>query len=161
MFSSGVFFLSYIARLQWFGLFNKPEVGFSICLTHETGAFMKKKTTTMRGICLNDVTYKAVERAAKERDYASPSAFMRAAIEKELRGGEAVFDESGTAHQCVSGEVLEAGAAGELPEQDDDTRRTAVARGKLRYSRFLKSVRANMVGDAHAALSKLVNRAEE
>jgi hypothetical protein len=48
-----------------------------------------------------------------------------------------------------------------LPETDEDTRKTAVARGKLRYARFLKSVGANMVGDAHAALSELVNRVPE
>jgi hypothetical protein len=45
-----------------------------------------------------------------------------------------------------------------LPDADEDTRKAAVARGKLRYSRFLKSVGANMVGDAQAALSELVNR---
>ena len=48
-----------------------------------------------------------------------------------------------------------------LPDIDEDTRKAAVARGKLRYSRFLKRVGANMVGDAQAALSELVNRAPE
>ena len=48
-----------------------------------------------------------------------------------------------------------------LPDTDEDTRATAAARGKLRYSKFLKSVGANMVGDAHAALSELVNRVPE
>jgi hypothetical protein len=48
-----------------------------------------------------------------------------------------------------------------LPDTDEDTRKAAAARGKLRYSRFLKSVGANMVGDAQAALSELVNRAPE
>jgi len=48
-----------------------------------------------------------------------------------------------------------------LPDTDEDTRKAAMARGKLRYSRFLKSVGANIVGDAQAALSELVNRAPE
>lgn len=48
-----------------------------------------------------------------------------------------------------------------LPDTDEDTRQAAAARGKLRYSRFLKSVGANMVGDAQEALSELVNRAPE
>jgi hypothetical protein len=142
---------------------------------------MKKKTTTMRGIRLSDLTYKAVERATKERDYASPSAFMRAAIEKELRGGEAVLDESerriSASLEKYSKQVLRVTTGQQalfaymdalakvilstLPEQDEDTRRAAVARGKLRYSRFLKSVGANMAGDAQAALNELVNRAEE
>ncbi len=48
-----------------------------------------------------------------------------------------------------------------LPDTDEDTRKAAAVRGRLRYSRFLKSVGANMVGDAQAALSELVNRAPE
>jgi len=49
---------------------------------------MKKKTTKMRGMRLSEATYKAVVQAAKIRSYDSPSAFMRAAIEKEfVRGG--------------------------------------------------------------------------
>ncbi|HTB13606.1 MAG TPA: hypothetical protein VK752_18640 [Bryobacteraceae bacterium] len=48
-----------------------------------------------------------------------------------------------------------------LPDTDEDARKAAVSRGKLRYSRFLKSVGANMVGDAQAALSELVSHAPE
>ena len=47
---------------------------------------MKKNTARMRGMRLSDATYKAVVQAAKVRSYDSPSAFMRAAVEKELRG---------------------------------------------------------------------------
>jgi len=106
---------------------------------------------------------------------------MRAAIEKELRGGDVVLDESerriSASLEKYSKQVLRVSTGQQalfayvdalakvivstLPEQDDDTRRAAVARGKLRYSRFLKSVGANMAGDAQAALSELVNRAEE
>ena len=70
------------------------------------------------------------------RDYASPSAFMRVAVERELRGVDATLDESASQH------------------------RTAGV-GKFRYSRFLKTVGANMVGDVHAALSELANRIPE
>ena len=55
---------------------------------------MKKKTTKMRGMRLSEATYKAVVQAAKARDFASPSAFMRAAVEKELRGADATLSES-------------------------------------------------------------------
>lgn len=48
----------------------------------------------MRGMRLSDATYKAVVQAAKVRSYDSPSAFMRAAVEKELRGVDATLDES-------------------------------------------------------------------
>ncbi len=43
---------------------------------------------------LSEATYKAVVQAAKARDYASPSAFMRAAVEKELRGADSTIGES-------------------------------------------------------------------
>jgi hypothetical protein len=43
---------------------------------------MKKETTQKRGMRLSETTCKAVVQAAKARNYASPSAFMRAAIEK-------------------------------------------------------------------------------
>ena len=55
---------------------------------------MKKNTARMRGMRLSDATYKAVVQAAKVRSFDSPSAFMRAAIEKELRGVDATLDES-------------------------------------------------------------------
>ncbi len=55
---------------------------------------MKKTSTKMRGMRLSEVTYKAVVQAAKARDHASPSAFMRAAVEKELRGADSTIRES-------------------------------------------------------------------
>jgi hypothetical protein len=142
---------------------------------------MKKKTTKMRGMRLSEATYKAVVQAAKARDYASPSAFMRAAVEKELRGANATLDESeqritasleryskqvrrvSTGQQALFAYVdaLAKVILSTLPDSDEDTRKAAAARGKLRYSRFLKSVGANMVGAAQAALSELVNRAPE
>ena len=142
---------------------------------------MKKTTTRMRGMRLSDATYKAVVQAAKIRSCDSPSAFMRAAIEKELRGADATLDESeqritasleryskqvrrvSTGQQAPFAYVdaLAKVILSTLPDTDEDTRKAAVAKGKLRYSRFLKSVGANMVGDAQAALSELVNRAPE
>ncbi len=142
---------------------------------------MKKNTTKMRGMRLSEVTYKAVVQAAKARDYASPSAFMRTAVEKELRGADSTIGESeqrisaslekyskqvrrvSTGQQALFAyvDVLAKVILSTLPDTDEDTRKAAAARGKLRYSRFLKSVGANMVGDAQAALSELVSRAPE
>lgn len=142
---------------------------------------MKKKATKMRGMRLSEATYKAVVQAAKVRSFDSPSAFMRAAVEKELRGVDATLDESeqritasleryskqvrrvSTGQQALFAYVdaLAKVILSTLPDTDEDTRQAAAARGKLRYSRFLKSVGANMVGDAHAALSELVDRVPE
>jgi hypothetical protein len=141
----------------------------------------KKKHTTMRGMRLDEGTYKAVLQAAKTRQFASPSAFMRPAIEKELRGADSILGES---EQRISAslernsrdiqrvsigqqalfayvDALAKVILSSLPETDEDGRKSAVARGKLRYSRFLKSVGANMAGDAGEALLELVNRAQE
>jgi hypothetical protein len=142
---------------------------------------MQKKAARMRGMRLSDATYRAVVQAAKARDYASPSAFMRAAVEKELRGIDATLDESekrivasleryskqvrqvATGQQALFAymDALAKIMLSTMPDADEDTRKSAVARGKLRYARFLKSVGANMVGDAQAALLELVNRAPE
>ncbi len=142
---------------------------------------MRKNATRITGIRFNEATYKAVVQAAKTRDYASPSAFMRAAVEKELRGAEATLDESeqrisaslekyskqvrriSTGQQALFAymDALAKVILSTLPGTDEDTRKADVARGKLRYSRFLKSVGANMAGDAQAALMELVNRAQE
>jgi len=142
---------------------------------------MKKNITKMRGMRLREATYKAVVQVAKARDYASPGAFMRAAVEKELRGADSTIGESeqrisaslqkyskqvrrvSTGQQALFAYVdaLAKVILSTLPDTDEDTRNAAVSRGKLRYSRFLKSVGANMVGDAQAALSELVSRAPE
>ena len=141
---------------------------------------MKKKTTIV-GIRMTEANYKAVVQAAKTRQYASPSAFIRAALEKELRGADASLTESeerisaslerhakqvqrmNTGQQALFAYVdaLAKVILSTLPEADEDTRKAGVNRGKLRYSRFLKSVGANMAGDASAALSELVQRAQE
>jgi hypothetical protein len=142
---------------------------------------MKKKATRIAGVRFSETTYKAVVQAAKSRDYASPSAFIRAAVEKELRGVDAMLDESekrisasleryskqvqrvSTGQQALFAYVdaLAKVILSTLPDTDEDTRKASVARGKLRYSRFLNSVGANMVGDAQAALSELVSSAPE
>jgi hypothetical protein len=142
---------------------------------------MKKKATKMRGMRLSEATYKAVVLAAKVRSYDSPSAFMRAAIEKELRGADATLDDSerriiaslekyskqirrvsiGQQALFAYMDALAKVILSTMPDTDEDARQGAVARGKLRYSRFIKSVGANMAGDAQAAFMELLSRATE
>jgi hypothetical protein len=106
---------------------------------------------------------------------------MRAAVEKELRGADSTLDESEqrirASLETYSKQVRRVNVGQQalfaymdalakvilttLPDTDDDTRKASVGRGKLRYSRFLKSVGANMAGDAQAALLELVNHATE
>jgi hypothetical protein len=91
--------------------------------------------------------------AAKVRSYDSSSAFMRAAIEKELRGADATLNDSeqgiiapleryskqvrrvSTGQQALFAymDVLAKVILSTLPDTDEDTRQAAAARGKLRY----------------------------
>ena len=48
-----------------------------------------------------------------------------------------------------------------VPEPPRDIHDQAVARGKLRYDRFLKSVGMCMVGDSQAAMAELLGRGQE
>ena len=88
--------------------------------------------------------------AAKARDYASPSAFMRAAVEKELRGADATLGESeqriGASLEKYSKQVRRVSTGQQalfayvdalakvilstLPDTDEDTRKAAVAQRK-------------------------------
>jgi hypothetical protein len=48
-----------------------------------------------------------------------------------------------------------------VPEPPKEVYDQAVARGKLRYDRFLKSVGMGMVGDSAAAMKDLMDRGED
>jgi hypothetical protein len=48
-----------------------------------------------------------------------------------------------------------------VPEPPRDAYDQAVARGKARYDRFLKSVGAGMLGDSQAAMEVLLNRGQD
>jgi len=48
-----------------------------------------------------------------------------------------------------------------VSEPPRDAYDQAVARGKARYDRFLRSVGAGMAGDSQAAMTELLERGEE
>jgi hypothetical protein len=48
-----------------------------------------------------------------------------------------------------------------IAEPPSDVHDQAVAQGKFRYDRFLKSVGAAIAGDSKAAMVELLNRAEQ
>ena len=48
-----------------------------------------------------------------------------------------------------------------VPESPRDVHDQAVARGKARYDKFLKSVGTAMVGDSQAAMAELLGRGHE
>jgi hypothetical protein len=122
-----------------------------------------------------------IQRATNDGGFASPTAFMRAAIERELAGRESGVDaaEERIASSLdrlareIRGVKLGQQAlfafvdslvktlltcVAEPPREAHDQ---AVARGKIRYDRFLKSVGAGMAGDSQAAMAELSKRGEE
>lgn len=137
--------------------------------------------TKCRGIRLDESLIGRVERAAKDGGFSNPSAFIRAAIQRELAGRESEVEE---AEERIAGSLDRLGreirsvklaqqalfafvdslvktlltCIAEPPTEAHDQ---AVAQGKFRYGRFLKSVGASMAGDSKAAMAELLNRADQ
>ena len=142
---------------------------------------MKTKTkskTVARGLRIDSLMIERIERAARDGGFSSTTAFIRAAIDRELAGRESGMD---TAEERIAASLERVGREMRsfklaqqalfafvdslvktlltcLPEPPRDAYDQAVARGKFRYDRFLKSVGAGMSGDSHAAMAELVKR---
>lgn len=122
-----------------------------------------------------------LERATKEGGFANPSAFIRAAIQRELAGRESGVD---AAEERIAASLdrlareIRGVKLGQqalfafvdslvktlltcMAEPPRNAYDQAVARGRVRYDRFLKSVGAGMAGDSQAAMTELVKRGEE
>jgi hypothetical protein len=120
-----------------------------------------KGKTVCRGLRIDQLLIGRIERAAEDGGFASPTAFMRAAIERELAGRESGVDAS-EARIAASLDRLAREIRGVklgqqalfafvdslvktlltcIPEPSRDTYDQAVARGKFRYDRFLKQRR--------------------
>lgn len=141
-----------------------------------------RQHTKMRGFRMSDASYASVAKAAKQRGYSSPSAFMRAAVEASSADDRgAALDE---AEQRIAASLdrvaREIGGVKKgqqalfafvdalvktiltcVPEPSSTVYNQAVARAKSRYDRFLKSVGSGLAGDSRAAMAELINRDEE
>ena len=122
-----------------------------------------------------------IERATTDGGFANPSAFIRAAIERELAGRESGVDAAeeriAASLDRVFRELRSIRLAQQalfaftdalvktlltcLTEPPRESYDQAVARGRLRYDRFLKSVGTGLAGDSTAALAALTNNGEE
>jgi len=122
-----------------------------------------------------------VIRATADGGFSNSSAFIRSAIERELAGRESGV-ESAEARIAASLDRLareirgiKPGAAALfdltdalaktlltcLAEPPRDAYDQAIARGRLRYDRFLKSLGAGIAGDSNAAMAELVQHVEK
>jgi len=131
-----------------------------------------------RTIRLSEELVDQIRGQAKKRGFATASAFMRAAIERELSGSETTLDSTeerlAATIDRLAGELrrLRTGQQGLfafldaltktvltcLPEPSGEGHVQAVARAKARYERFLKSVGLGIAGDTQAALDELTGR---
>jgi hypothetical protein len=130
---------------------------------------------------LDAETATRVARAAVAAGFNGPSDFIRAAIHHELSGRESGLTEA-EARIAASLDRIARELRGirirqqaefafldalvktmltHLTELPRDAYDQAVARGKVRYERFLKSVGMGMNGDSQAAIMELMKRVED
>jgi hypothetical protein len=122
-----------------------------------------------------------VEQAAKDRGYLNPSAFIRAAIRNELSGRGNEITEAdrriAASMERLSGEILRVNRGQQalfavidtlvktfltcVPEPPREAMSLSVARARDRYVRFVASAGQGMVGESHAAMRELVDRADQ
>lgn len=133
-----------------------------------------------RTIRFSDNTKKQIEDAAKRGGFASPTAFIRYAVQQQLSArrsqGDGVEDRLGANLKQLRRELMRLSRAEQalfayldtlgktiltcIPEPPTDARAQAVARAKERYDRMLKSVAKSMAGDAQAAMRDLTAHVE-
>lgn len=142
---------------------------------------LRRQKTVARGLRYDSELNNRVEAAAKKGGFSCGSAFIRAAIERELAGRESDVDAAeeriaasldrmgreirnlrlGQQALFAFVDVLAKTLLTCVPEPPRDVYDQAVARGKARYDRFLKSVGMGMVGDSQAAMKELLGRGNE
>jgi hypothetical protein len=121
-----------------------------------------------------------IRSVAKLRGYSNPSAFVRAAIKKELGEPEdgivGAEERLAASIEQVRQEVFRLGRAQQalfafvdslakvvltcVPEPGGEAIEAAVARARGRHARLLKSAGQSMAGDSQLAVKELVNRGE-
>src|SRR5215471_6960743 len=133
-----------------------------------------------RTIRFSENTKKQIEEAAERGGFASPTAFIRYAVQQQLSAGAPQGDDAeeriGANLEQLRREVVRLSRAQQalfayldtlgktiltcMPEPPTDARPQAVARAKERYDRMLKSVAKSMAGDAQAAMQDLTAHVE-
>jgi hypothetical protein len=141
---------------------------------------MAKRKVRIRAARLEPERDRRIEVATKQGGFSNPSAFIRAAIERELAGRESGVDATEERIAATLDRVVREIRSMKLAQQalfafvdslvktrltclaepPSDVYEQAVARAKLRYDRFLKSVGVNMAGDSHAAMTELMRGRE-
>ena len=142
---------------------------------------MPKQKLVVRSVRLDSDLNGRVERTAKQQGFAKASAFIRDAIKRSVSeqdtGTNAAEERlAATIDRAISEirkvrRVQQAAFAFAdaqvkmlltcIAEPPTDAYDQAIARGRLRYDRFLKSVGMGMTGDSAEAIKELITRGEE
>jgi hypothetical protein len=123
-----------------------------------------------RTIRFSETTLQQIQRAAKQKGFASIAAMIRHAVDQELTGGDGVEQRIAATLDRIQTDLsgmqrvqqtlfafvdtLAKALLTGLPEQSS----TSAARGKERYERFLKSAAATMLNGSHPLLRNGVGR---
>ncbi len=141
----------------------------------------KPRDLVCRGLKLDRSLLKRIDEEKRRSGYQTVSAFIRVALERELDGRETARNEAEgrivasldrIARELRSIRIRQQAEFAfldalvktmltHLVELPRDAYDQAVARGKVRYDRFLKSVGMGMNGDSHAAIVELMKRVED
>jgi len=133
-----------------------------------------------RAIRFSEKTIKELEAIAKQRGFASPSAFIRYAVKQELGGRDegltGAEERLAASLEQVRKDVFRLARAQQalfayldtltkafltcVPEPPADAKPQAVARAKERHDRLLKSVGRAMVGESGVAMKDLLSNGE-
>jgi len=133
-----------------------------------------------RAVRFSEKTIKELEAIAKQRGFASPSAFIRYAVKQELGGREegltGAEERLAASLEQVRKDVFRLARAQQalfayldtltkafltcVPEPPADAKPQAVARAKERHDRLLKSVGRAMVGESGVAMKDLLSNGE-
>jgi hypothetical protein len=128
------------------------------------------------GVRLSAGEQKDILETAKARGYSCPSALIRDAIRNELSGRPDWMESEqriSAGFDRIAQEIVRVGRGQQalfalvdaltktvltcVPEPPADARPQAVARGRERYDRLIKSAGQSMVGDAEFAMRELAN----
>lgn len=141
-----------------------------------------KKRSGRFDVRVTEALDQEIRQQARARGYASPSAFVRTAVEHEIDGrqGDVLIgteERLGATIEQVRRELFRLGRAQQalfayvdsltkvlltcIPEPPQDVREQAIARARERHNRLVKSAGSAMVGDSQAAMQDLVSRVEK
>lgn len=141
---------------------------------------MGKKRRRVLGLRISETLERQIQEAMQRHGHKSISAFIRTAVEVNLKGETVVDrqaeDRIAASFDRISRELRRLGNAQQalfaftdalarvfllcVPEPVPSSHEQALARAKDRHSRLLKMAALSMQGDARAALLELVDRVE-